>query len=136
MLSRNISSATCYITSILFTVVSANYTTTAYHNVCQQARTLKIATLCKSVNLIIFNVWTNGRTKENSTIFGRFWWEKKIGFLWYFRCFSLRKQLSITFIWSIRWCNRYFWQCWTIKWIYFPVSVHYNISNISIFGVP
>ncbi len=40
---------------------------------------------------------------------------------------------STTFIYSIFWYNRHFWQHWALQWIYFPVSVHDKISSISIF---
>ncbi len=32
--------------------------------------------------------------------------------------------------------NAYFWQRWALKWFYFPVFVHYNISVMIIFGAP
>ncbi len=54
-----------------------------------------------------------------------------------------RRVRPLTFLYEI-WClttsifgyNAYFWQCSALKWIYFPVSIQYNIWNISIFRGP
>ncbi len=40
------------------------------------------------------------------------------------------------FVWSIFLYNGYFWQWWALKWICFPISIHYNISKTGIFGAP
>ncbi len=42
---------------------------------------------------------------------------------------------SVTFIWSIFGYKPYFWQRRGLKWIYFPVFAHYNISMMAIFGM-
>ncbi len=41
--------------------------------------------------------------------------------------FLYKIQFRTTFIWSIFWCNVYFWQRWVLKWTYFPIQKHYNI---------
>ncbi len=43
---------------------------------------------------------------------------------------------SATFIWNFFSYNAYCWQRWILKWIYFPIFLHYNISNTSVFGAP
>ncbi len=59
------------------------------------------------------------------------------GFLHSFHDFSKTNAFSENLIrmtfWRIFWYNCYFQQHWALKWIYFPISVQYNIWNISIF---
>ncbi len=43
---------------------------------------------------------------------------------------------KICIIWSIFSYNPYFWQHWARNWMYFSISVQYNIWNVSIFGAP
>ncbi len=43
-------------------------------------------------------------------------------------------QCSTTFIWSVFTYNAYFWQRRALKWIYFAIFIHYNISKMAIFG--
>ncbi len=38
---------------------------------------------------------------------------------------------SRTFIWSIFWYNVYFWQLWSLKWIYLPTSEWYHLKHIN-----
>ncbi len=45
-------------------------------------------------------------------------------------------HFSTTFPWSIFGYNAYFWQGRILKWVYFPIFVHYNISKMAIFGAP
>ncbi len=45
-------------------------------------------------------------------------------------------QCSTSFIWSIFGYNAYFWQRCALRWIYFLIFVHYNISKMAIFGAP
>ncbi len=45
-------------------------------------------------------------------------------------------QYSTTYIWSIIGYKAYFWQCQALKWICFPVFVHYNFSMMAIFRAP
>ncbi len=42
-------------------------------------------------------------------------------------------QLQTTCIWIFSWYDAYFWQRWALKWIYFSVFLHYNISKMRIF---
>ncbi len=50
--------------------------------------------------------------------------------------FLYRIQCSTTFIWTIFGYGAYFWQHRAPKWIYFPIFLHYNISNTSVFRAP
>ncbi len=50
--------------------------------------------------------------------------------------FLYQSESLSTFIWRKCWHNAYFWQRTVLKWIFFPVSIHYTISKMASLETP
>ncbi len=64
-------------------------------------------------------------------LFGDVIWANSHAGKWLFRSVGVQGNgLSRKRVWGNGWTH------WALKWIYFPVSIHNNISRIAIFGAP